>query len=72
MSFSVKSTKWSIRQNQENDQHPEETDYKDDKSSKYHTYVKQKPKTVSDSYRTQGSTQGIAIRAVPTAMEDYN
>lgn len=75
MSFSVKSTKWSLRHLQESEQpQPQDIDsyYKSDKSSGKHSYVNQKPITVSDSNRAQGSSYGMAIRVVPNAMEDYN
>ena len=78
-SFSVKATKWSIRQNQETPATQEEnepigsyytgTTYK---GSSFTTKATEKPSTVSDSARREGSAQGMTIHSVPSAMEDYN
>ena len=75
-SFSVKSTKWSLRKSQESatmETQPVGSYYFDTKpnstarASNFATLT-----TNSDVTRKTGSAQGLAIRSVPSEMEDNN
>lgn len=63
-SFSVKSTKWSYNQKTSQSESNISQISGSDKNNK--------PETIHDSVRTQGSASGLSIKSVPgAAMEDY-